>query len=398
MFGECVMEETSLRVASGGIRAELHFHSEVKLVTHGRSESRSNYSELIREQLDAPIGYPPFMSGLLEEDKVAIALEDDVPDGAAVVEAAIDYLCERGVKAERISLVLGSGRSSQVLEIVERFRLSYPGLRVVVHDPKDQESHAYVAASDSADPIYVQRELVEADVTIPIYCLRTSECPNASDMFGIAPNFTDLATQNRWSLAWLEDNETHLDMHSKLSLEIGWLAGINFAIAVVPSVTGHVSDILAGKPSDVFERGMKGLPSAPKQNYDLVVAVVEGGDDQQNWLSVARAAAQADQLCHRNGRVVVICDVKKVSRGIRDLARDDLATRTNQSWLKSNAEDAFPAAILRSIREGRSIYLFSSISAAQTEAIGLAHIGKPETLQHLMEQASSVCVIRGAQY
>ncbi len=204
------MKQSYLRVESGEIRAELHLSREIELVTHGRRDSHSNYLELITEQLDAPIDYPPIMDGVLDGDIIAIALEDDVPDGTAIALSVVEYLLQRDVAPSQISVVVGSGRSSQVAEIVQQFSAKHPEIRVIIHDPKHQESHAYVAASDSADPIYVQRELIDADVTIPIYCLRTVDCPNASDMFGIAPNFTDAATQNRWNLAWLEDNETHL--------------------------------------------------------------------------------------------------------------------------------------------------------------------------------------------
>lgn len=392
------MKQSYLRVESGEIRAELHLNREIELVTHGRRDSHSNYLDLVSEQLDAPIDYPPIMDGILDGDKIAIALEDDVPDGTAIALSVVEYLQQRDIAPNQISVVIGSGRSSQVAEIVQQFSANHPDIRVIIHDPKHQESHAYVAASDSADPIYVQRELIDADVTIPIYCLRTVDCPNASDMFGIAPNFTDAATQNRWNLAWLEDNETHLNQHSKLSLEVGWLAGIHFVIAVVPSVSGHVSQILAGKPSEVFAVGSRDLATTDSAQWDLVVAIVEGTDHQQNWLSVARAAAQAEQLCSREGRIVIVCDVKKVTRGIRDLGRNDLIHSSNQSLLKTNAEDAFPAAIIRSVQQNRSVYLFSSLSAAQAETLGLAYVGSAQTLQHLIEQAGRVCVIRGAQY
>ncbi len=95
---------------------------------------------------------------------------------------------------------------------------------------------------------------------------------------------------------------------------------------------------------------------------------------------------------------MIVCDVKKVTRGIRDLSRSDLINSTNQSLLKTNAEDAFPAAIIRSVQQNRSVYLFSSLSAAQAETLGLAYVGSAQTLQHLIEQSDRVCVIRGAQY
>jgi nickel-dependent lactate racemase len=208
----------------------------------------------------------------------------------------------------------------------------------------------------------------------------------------------DAASQFRWSIAWLEDNLTHLHQHENLSQEAGWLVGIHFAIAVVPSLDGHVAEVLAGKPDKVFQQATELLTSVDPNAFDLVIAMVDGKEEQQNWLSVARAASQAESLCKTDGRIVVCCDVKKSTKGIRDLASDSPSEEANRRLLKAHVEDAFPAAVLRSIREQRSLYLFSSMKPNEVESLGFAFIDSVASLQHLMEQASKVCIVRGAQY
>jgi hypothetical protein len=271
-------------------------------------------------------------------------------------------------------------------------------IRIVGHDPQDHENHAYIAASESADPIYVHRELIDADVVLPIYCLRTAECPYSSDLFGISPGFTDAATQQRWGLAWLDDNTTQLHQHEKLSREAGWLAGIQFTLAIIPSVDGKVAGVLAGKPDSVFQKGTGQLTARPSENFDLVIGIVDGAQPQQTWLSVARAAVLANSICSPTGKVVVCCDVRKATAGIRDLRSDSPADQANKRLLRSHAEDAFPAAVLRSICEERSVYLLSSLSSTEAESLGFAHVDGIHSLEHLIQQANRVCLIRGAQY
>lgn len=393
------MNHRTLQSNVGSLLIKLSIPENAVEWSHGRASSRSDYRRMLQEQLESPIDFPPLMLAIIPDDHIAIALEEGVPDGIEIACELIRYLVEHGCANEKLTWVLGSKSTSflrSAEEALAAFGLS--SIPIVLHDSQDQESHAYVAASETADPIYVQRELIDADVVLPIYCIRTAECPCSSDLFGISPGFTDAATQQRWGLAWLDDNTTHLHQHEKLSREAGWLAGVQFTLAVVPSVEGRVASLLAGKPESVFERGVAMLSPLPPETYDLVISLVDGAPQQQTWLSIARATVLADSICDPDGKVVVCCDVQKTTHGVRDLRSDAPADQANKRLLKSHAEDAFPAAVLRSICEHRSVYLLSSLPSSETESLGLAHVDGLHSLEHLVEQSQKVCVIRGAQY
>ena len=358
--------------------------------------------KLIAKAFDEPIDFPPLPLALIDDDHIAIAIEDGVPDANAIACAVVRYLVEHGTRQEMITVVLGSDNQDwrdRLVDVLKNQELD--GVKVVKHEPTHHDSHGYIAASASADPIYIQRDLVEAEVVLPIYCIRTPDSPSASDKYGMSPSFADATTQHRWNLAWLDDNVHHLHLQEKLSHEVGWLMGIQFAIAVVPASDGSVSEILGGNPDKVFQQAselLRPVGSGTLQEHSLAVAFVEGDWTQQSWMNVARAAAHADMQLNSTGSIVVCSDIKTLSAGISQLGSDESEEKLQRQLLSSDLEDAFAAAVLSSIKSKRSIYLMSQLKASQVEGLGLAYLDSPLDIERLCREADSVCVMRSSQF
>ncbi len=358
--------------------------------------------KLIAKAFDEPIDFPPLPLALIDDDHIAIAIEDGVPDANAIACAVVRYLVEHGTRQEMITVVLGSDNQDwrdRLVDVLKNQELD--GVKVVKHEPTHHDSHGYIAASATADPIYIQRDLVEAEVVLPIYCIRTPDSPSASDKYGMSPSFADATTQHRWNLAWLDDNVHHLHLQEKLSHEVGWLMGIQFAIAVVPASDGSVSEILGGNPDKVFQQAselLRPVGSGTLQEHSLAVAFVEGDWTQQSWMNVARAAAHADMQLNSNGNIVVCSDIKSLSAGISQLGSDESEEKLQRQLLSSDLEDAFAAAVLSSIKSKRSIYLMSQLKASQVEGLGLAYLDRPLDIERLCREADSVCVMRSSQF
>ncbi len=359
-------------------------------------------SELIAKALDEPIDFPPLPLALIDDDHIAIAIEDGVPDANAIALAAVRYLVQHGTRQAMISIVLGSDNQDWRDRLVsELLSQEFGDVKVVKHEPTHHDSHGYIAASESADPIYIQRDLVEADVVIPIYCIRTPDSPSASDKYGISPSFADASTQHRWNLAWLDDNAHHMHLQEKLSHEIGWLMGVQFAIAVVPACDGSVSSILGGSPDPVFRQASELIRPADAEKsaeYALAVAFIEGDWTQQSWMNIARASAHADMQLDAQGSIVICSDVASLSSGILQLGSDESEEKLQRQLLQSDLEDAFAAAVLSSIKSRRSIYLLSKLKSSQVESLGLAFIESPADIERLCRESSSFCVMRSSQF
>lgn len=396
------MSYPELKLEIGKHQFELPVMENVKVSQFEAETLAHKLSDIVDSQLSQPTDYPELMASIIDDDQIAIGLEDGVPEGPAVAAEVVGYLVKHGVAPERITLVIGSTHRARLDQVQSELqKRSIPDIRLLLHDASDHDSHAYVAASKSGDPIYVQRELIDADVSIPIYCIRDASLPHSSDPFGIAPTFTDAETQSRWNTAWIDDSTTDRHEHEALGREVGWLAGVHFAIGVVPTATGKLGTLIAGQPESIHKLGSKIIDRIRETDSslsDLVIAVVEGNALQQNWLSIARAVSAAEHYCTPAGRILVCCDVEHLTRGIKDLQSDDPVEQANRRLLKSRVEDSFAAAVLRLASYRRSVYLYSSLVEEEVENLGLAFVRSVEDIQHLMEQAKAVRIVRGAQF
>jgi nickel-dependent lactate racemase len=382
----------------------LHLQLPDSVCEYGVSSASTDDSidSLLTQCLDEPIEFPPLPLAIIEDDHIAIALEEGVPEANAIACSLVSYLTRHGTSTRHITIVLGADNSSWK-ESLERDlkQLQFGDVKVVKHEPTNQESHGYVGASESADAIYIQRDLFEAEVVLPIYCIRTPDSPSASDKYGMSPSFANASTQHRWNLAWLEDNTHHMHLQEKLSHEAGWLLGVQFAIAVVPSNNGGVASIVGGSPDPVFKIACQQMRVSGEESpteVALAVAFVEGDAAQQSWMNIARAAAHADMRLETGGSIVICTDVKHLSQGVQQLGTEEPDEVLQKRLLKSNLEDAFPAAVISSIKSRRSIYLMSQLSPHQVESLGLAPIHGVKDIERLCGSARSVCVMRSAQF
>lgn len=394
-----------------------HGTREIRL---GGEQSHQPLSELLSSALRSPLDYPCILDAIVPGDRIAIAIESGLPMASDVATELVWFLLENNIPAETICIVLGTGNEAWKLKLEESIAVRAAGrfqsedIQIINHIPSDMPSHGYIAAAESADPIYIQRQLSEADVVIPVYCVRTANSPSASDKYGISPAFADAATQHRWNLAWLEDNAHHMHLQTKLSHEAGWLMGIQFAIAIIPACNGTIAGVSAGKPESVFAAATQSIErlnpseSLEENEFELVIALIEGDSSQQSWMNIARAIAHADALCKTDGVIVVCSDIDEVSDGIAQLTSDEQDEKLQRRLLKSDMEDAFAAAVIRSVQSKRSVYLMSQLESPQVEAMGLAYLANANDIAKLRGFAATtssdsqlknhVCVIRAAQF
>jgi hypothetical protein len=364
----------------------------------------------VRDAMENPIAFPNVASAILEEDTVAIAIDPDVPEAIAIASTMVAWMLEQPQAPHEIILVLGSAPEpqreawSQAFAGWEGDEPDRPRVRVVWHDPHTQERLEYVAAAESADPIYIQRDLVEAAFVLPVYCVRHDDAPNACDLYAMSPMFADAQTQRRWNEAWFEDNRQHKHRQLRLSREAGWLMGIQYAIAVLPAPDGRVGQLWGGDPETVHRqaedawRAHYPARSDEDPNYDLIVATLEGPASQKHWLNAARSAWAADRQLSPAGRIVLCVDLDRVTEGIASLASDEPDDILQQQLLNSASEDAFAASILRSIQARRSIYLLSGIDSGTAESLGFAVISEGADLERLVASSQRVAWWDGAQY
>lgn len=393
---------TKVSITAGTKSLEFNLPENARDVICAGSPTDQSVHDLVLDAITQPIAFPELGLAILDDDRVAIAIEDGVPRGPEIVQELVAWLLGRKLQPEQITVVL-SGTGSIPLDAMRRALIDREGVRIVQHAPDDPEQLEYIAAAESADAIYIQRDLVEAAVVLPIYCIRHPEALSPSDLYAMSPGFADAKTKQRWNLAWLDDNRHHLHLQSKLSREAGWLMGVQFALAVVPSQDGGIAGLLGGDPEQVYRTAQSQLQEASytepaTTKHDLVIASVEGAKDQQTWMNVARAMAKADRFLSPAGCLVVLCDVDRITDGIAQLASDEPDDELERTLLGGDLEDAFSAAVIRSVQAKRSVYLMAPLNPTEVEGLGLAPISGSADVERLSQRFRKVCLLRTSQF
>lgn len=221
-----------------------------------------------RRAVEAPIDYPPLSALLAPEDRVALAVEPGVPEATAIVQGVIDALTASGVQKGQIAIVRAARASLE------------SGVREVLHRADDADSLAYLAATDDAYPIYLNRVLYDADVVIPIGLRR----PNNSYGYlgspgGLYPLFADDAARFRLLATSPADWRRHGRSRRWEADRVAWQLGVQFRIEAVPGPQGQLAQILGGQADSVARQARRTMldiwGQRLSQQVGFAVAAVE---------------------------------------------------------------------------------------------------------------------------
>jgi hypothetical protein len=381
----------------------------------------------VADALGNPIDFPSIDLALVPGDCVAIAVHESLPHPEPIVKAIVEWLLSKHPASNlSIRVVLAPGNESLAQQLDDWLATRWPVSdlagdlsadqatakaitestpsnslqRVLCHDPDDQQSLEYIAATEQSEAIYLNRELVEADFVIPVYRWLEPKDPRGHDPYVVLPAFGDRATQARYAKSWLEQHEPARGTHKKAS-ESGWLAGIQYAIGAVANQEGLIAMLVGGAPESVDKACSEGVQAAPnptetpsQQGFELVVVELVDPLRVPSWNQVASAAWSAQRWLSPAGRIVVVAtSLAEVTPGIGALASDDPDEELQQTLLTSSLQDAYAAAVLRDIQSRRSVYVQSQVDPELLESLGFASIRDPSELERLMQKSKRVGVM-----
>jgi len=362
-------------------------------------------TQRVNAVLDAPLGFPPLAQATIPGDRVALVVDDGVPQSNHIVAPIIEYLVSRTDPSAIV--VLNSELDEGAGEADLRRQLSSAAsdrVGIVRHDPRDRKGWAYVAANHDADPIYLNRAIVDADLVMPVSCIR----PDASaDYWGVSgavfPRYADEAAQKRFRDPNDVPGLLQQDARNDEVNEVAWLLGIQFALQVLPAAEGNVLDVVAGQVDEVTKhcraiRDSVAVCQVPRR-ASLVIATIDGGPSQQTWVNLARVLEAASGVVTADG-AVAICSDLAVPPGpaMRCLAEADSGEEALRTIRRQRAPDAMPAAWLLHVLQDHPVFLLSQLDESTVEELGMAYMSDAEDLMRLVHQFNDCITLRGAQH
>jgi len=196
----------------------------------GHSDAAESAGALLRAAVTNPLGYPPLNQAIVPGDRVTIAIDPELPQLAALINELLSDLLDSGCKASDLTVLVA--RSEQRDELLAAWPDAWRrDLQLLVHDPDDETTHAYLAATRDGRPIYLQRGISDADVFLPIGVQRLE---TALDYRGIHggwfPAFSNLEEQMRHQSPGNIEWQAHRRRRQQETEEAAWLLGVRLVV------------------------------------------------------------------------------------------------------------------------------------------------------------------------
>lgn len=359
-----------------------------------------------RQALDQPAGFPPLSQSVVPGDKVVVALEAAVPDYDAVVAAVVQSVIQGGALPADITVL--RTLDDEHAEAPDPRALLAPEIRKDVklqtHDPEHREQLSFLTSTPKGRPIYLNRLLCDADLVVLVGCMRPEHAVIYHGARGaLYPTFSDAATQRRFRHPGLINGDADLIDRARGEVRrVGWLAGTQFTVQVVPGADDTALAIIAGEPEAV-ERGRERCREAWEQvvprRASLVLAAISGGRDQQTWDNVGRALAAALRVVADDG-VIALCTELTASPGpaLEHLVDVEDPHEALNRVQKLRLTDTLPAIELAEALQRARVYLLSQLDETVVENLGMAAATEADDFARLARRHDSCIVLADAQY
>jgi nickel-dependent lactate racemase len=220
----------------------------------------------------------------------------------------------------------------------------------------------------------------------------------------VFPAFADHEAQRRFRAPSCALSSVQLQRRRDEAREALWLLGSRFTLQVIPGRGDEILHILAGDIDAVTARGRQLAGAAwncvvPKR-ADLVVAVIDGGSQQQTWENVGRSLAAALRIVEDGGSVVVCSDLRtSPGESLMRLAGsretlDELEREIN----RDRTPDALTASqLVRALRRVK-VYLLSQLDTDMVEGLGLGHVSGPDEILRLSQRHFTCVMLPNSQH
>ena len=360
--------------------------------------------------IQTPLDFPQLKQATVPGDHVVLALEPNVPAAPAVVAAIVPALLSGGVVAEDITVVR-THTDIDAQQIDPRSVLpdeQRNAVKLTVHESGDEDQLAFLAADPKGEAIYLNRQMCEADLVIPIGYLRPDKCANRSSRHGIwntnvYPTFGDRKTIDHFSANGVPLTPGQLLYRQKQIDQVAWLLGVQVTAQVLPG-TGDsdmanvvrlpcrgVSARLDDVPHGVANGCLKDGESRRRRNRRRPA--------QQTWANVGHALKTALPLVNDGGAVALCTELNSpLGPALRLIADSGDLESAAPRLRKLRSPDAEVARLLVESQERVRIYLLSNLDEDVVEALGFGYIHSPTEITRLAKHHDSCILLPDAQY
>lgn len=351
------------------------------------------------ESLKSPAEGPPLLDCLVPGDQIAIAVDHCIPQLPVLLKALVELITEGGIPLENITLVTTSPQLQQQVGESVAGEVKW----FVNQLDAEDDSVRYLASTTDGHRIYLAAPLVDADLVIPMTLARYEE------MLGISGGTSQLYPQSAgYRAAERLYQEWHpelspTDPHSvrQTSDEVGWLAGLTFAIYVLPGRDQSIAEFVTG----LYETGYRAANQQLEDRYswssegriENVICRVQWQQTEDPWWKVMTTLMSAQRLVAKDGRIILLTELEgELPEPLRRLQLLQLPKLGKEDLAGMKAEEAFLLSRLIHILKWAQVSLYSKLDAELVEELFLSPLTTTEEVRKLMETLDEVICVTDA--
>lgn len=349
---------------------------------------------LVLEAVGQPAEGPPLPAHVVEGDRIVVAVAAEVPQNQAVLQSVVSTLAASGATADRIEVLrLWSHRLQPVVA----------GATTVIFDPNNESDTSYLMADEEANPLYVARALVDADVVVSVGSFGWNAGLGGRAIEGeLWPAFsrTVASEQLRRTLA-LRPKGGHQTWKTTAH-DVLWQMGVIAEVRAVSGVGDSLAHVSFGLPHAVTaaaRRAARGWSPRVSQAAELTVASLS--NPHASLETVVRAVAAASRVTYPDGTVCVVSRLSEqpgvvFTRWRQGVAVEPLVREAVRSGDTALIADAFLTRQIARSLGSRRLVLASDLEEAAVESLDIGHAASGEDVERLCQSAESLIVLHEA--
>lgn len=352
--------------------------------------------------------FPPLAAMCVTGDHVALILDPTLPAAETILREIVHALLSAGVGADHIFILQPSPGP---LRINHDPRAGLSGelrnhVQWKVHDSAADDTTGYLATSSSGERIYLMRQLLEADVIVPVFRAGFDPLVGYRGPGSLLyPGFSqDSAIRKSLGEGHPElrpDSDRPL---RQLVEELSWLLGLQFAIAVVPSrMANQPAAVFGGQVEAVQRQAQQMLDRAWTVQLDrraeaVVISIAEPAD-RVGWAEIGQAVSLGQNLAVRDGRILVLSSLGEMpGPGLGLLKSSRSPKAALQRMRKESPPDLLACTQVASAASWANVSLLSRLDSSLVEDLQLAPLTSIDEAIRLIGRLEDVVLLDGGAH
>jgi hypothetical protein len=357
--------------------------------------------QAVHENFARPLGFPPVATATTSGDKVILPLAPNVARGEFIAGSLVKQFLESGSAVADVSVIFRPD-DPVANRITAHFAASGLGeIELVAFDANQTNECSYLAATRrDAQPIYLARRIIDADLVVPILPLRPKGSFSAFGFRGgLYPTFSNDETRAHFGNLAVLAKSRRKEL-AKSCEEAWWLLGALCCLGVAGGMD-QVFGVVAGEPKQVAAALREKLADQLSPNIvdtaPLAIAVISSSAPH-TWRELAAALAATSRLVSHGGTMVICTNLgSPPPAGVAKFLDDEGSLANSEQWVTEGLSDVDVAWQIAQTTESLHVALLSHLNPVLVEDLGMIPLHGPEDIPRIIARHPRCSVLKHAQ-